>query len=328
MNEQRFKTEYQRSENSVPVNTELKKKLVEMAREYERSESIKPEITISHNSQKKRIRRIITELSAIAACAALCAYTIPKISNQYFDRSIENELIISTEQTESPDSNPGKSDTEQVPSQADASGTADVPVAVKPAPQSDTAGNSAAPTRSNTTARANDNTAAAGSAAPHNNVTESYVPESDKSNQVRSIYTLPNDDSEYSKSELDTRIDTIAKNNSKLKNWDDTLAPYKYDDDIIIGYYKNFSQSVSEYTAAVDDFEKSYGNANDSGQIYEGIEKYDTEIDGILFESCRADYRKAKNYIEMNLADYPTDEQEEMKALEVSVEEDGTEVEE
>ena len=292
MNEQKFKTEYQRSENSVPVNTELKKKLIEMAREYEKSETVVPDITISHTARKKRIRKIITELSAIAACAALCIYTIPKINNQYLEHSDGIEPVISTEEPIPVDYEPEK------------------PSADYSIPTADTKTEPVTSDRSSITkpAKSNNNDIKTTESMPTYDVTEHHTPNTDTTNKGRAGYTSPDDNFEHSKSELDARLDAITRNNKKLEDWNDTLIQYKSNDDIISGYYESFSQSASKYAAAVEDFEKSYGSANDSGQVYEGIEKYDTELDGILFETCRADYRKAKNYIEMNLADYALDE--------------------
>lgn len=101
--------------------------------------------------------------------------------------------------------------------------------------------------------------------------------------------------------ELASRISDISNNLGTLDNWDDILAPYKSADETIAVYYKSFSHSSKQYRTAAADFEKSYGDAEESGTVSEGIEKYDSELQGILFEQCRSDYRKAKNYIELTL---------------------------
>lgn len=107
LRDENFKIEYQASENSVPVNTELKNKLIAMAKVCEKGE-IPKEVSaadiriaeIAENKEKRNICHIIIKTAALAACLAVCVCSIPRVTDIYFNRTADQEPkpgIISTE---------------------------------------------------------------------------------------------------------------------------------------------------------------------------------------------------------------------------------------
>ncbi|MGN0164209.1 MAG: hypothetical protein ACI4EA_11620 [Candidatus Ornithomonoglobus sp.] len=108
LRDEKFKIKYQASENSVPVNTELKNKLIEMAKACENGE-IPEEVSgadiriaeLEQNKEKRNIRHIIIKTAALAACLAVCVCSIPKVTDIYFSRTADQEPepgIISTQE--------------------------------------------------------------------------------------------------------------------------------------------------------------------------------------------------------------------------------------
>ncbi|MGM9936684.1 MAG: hypothetical protein ACI38A_05020 [Candidatus Ornithomonoglobus sp.] len=108
LRDENFKIKYQASENSVPVNTELKNKLMAMAKACESGE-IPEEVSgadikiteLAKNKEKRNIRHIIIKTAALAACLAVCVCSIPKVADIYFSRTGDKEPepgIISTQE--------------------------------------------------------------------------------------------------------------------------------------------------------------------------------------------------------------------------------------
>ncbi|MGN0182614.1 MAG: hypothetical protein ACI4DP_09445 [Candidatus Ornithomonoglobus sp.] len=108
LRDENFKIEYQASENSVPVNNELKNKLIAMAKACENGE-IPEEVSgadikiseITKNKEKRNIRHIIIKTAALAACFAVCVCSIPKVTDIYFGRTADREPepgVISTQE--------------------------------------------------------------------------------------------------------------------------------------------------------------------------------------------------------------------------------------
>ncbi|MGN1116824.1 MAG: hypothetical protein ACI4TH_09660 [Candidatus Ornithomonoglobus sp.] len=106
--DENFKIKYQASENSVPVNTELKNKLIAMAKACENGE-IPEEVSgadikiteIAKNKEKRNIRHIIIKTAALAACLAVCVCSVPRVTDIYFNRAGDREPepgIISTQE--------------------------------------------------------------------------------------------------------------------------------------------------------------------------------------------------------------------------------------
>ncbi|MCH5211298.1 MAG: hypothetical protein J1F01_10105 [Oscillospiraceae bacterium] len=88
MNELELKNAYRVSEDNVPVNSELKQRLITMAKAYDFSEDNEPLIKVvssnPSNIERKRIRRRIIKYAAFAACFAVCAVSVTQIS-KYMD---------------------------------------------------------------------------------------------------------------------------------------------------------------------------------------------------------------------------------------------------
>ncbi|MDD6762194.1 MAG: hypothetical protein PUD92_00905 [Clostridiales bacterium] len=98
LSDENFRREYQASEDSVPVNDELKKRLIAMAKACEKGEMPKEVSSadikadeFASGKEKRNIRHIIIKTAALAACFAVCVCSIPKINDIYFSRTDDNE---------------------------------------------------------------------------------------------------------------------------------------------------------------------------------------------------------------------------------------------
>ncbi len=343
MNEQQFKTEYRRSENSVPVNSELKNRLIEAAKELEASGT--QNIIAPRPVKRNRIRRTVIEFAAVAACAAICVCGIPELGKYFNEPQNPTQATaqpVSETETKKTDEAPfanGTHDTNEastnytVPEAGNASvyaktETPPAPKATKAptakkeaeAKTQKTINAAAAPAKpkSDTVPSAGSDGAAQSEHAPAESPTAA---EGNANGGVREINaaTYPptvteksnTTDNTASRSQLNERLDAMTKSRSKLDTWDAELGRYSGADEAFDGLYSDFKNSATAYLNAADSFERIYKNADESGVIYDGVNKYDNELDAVMFGRCRDSYRKAKNYAEMNISVQNAEKEEE-----------------
>lgn len=290
MTHDNFITEYRSSENSVPVNNELKAKLIEMAKELEDSNNQRAEIKINRT---KRVRHIIMEISAIAACAALCAYAIPHISDRYFERFNTDPIPVVTD-TPAATQTPQKNE-ETIPTER-AENPRIAPESAHPSEQTVTNNKTnAVPAHSQSATEQTEHTDTAPPQRASQSEQESAAP-----NTIRAQEPEKNNTITVTRSDINDCLDRISKNLVKLNTWDDEITPYAASDNTAAQYYSLYTSSCQDFEISAAEFEESYSDTTQSSRMYEGYEIY-TNVLEPKFEDCRASYRKLKNYVEINI---------------------------
>ena len=326
MNEFEFKTAYRASEDSVPVNNELKKKLIEMAKAYDIKEEDTPSIKIvstnntkKNTAEKRRVRSNIMKIAALAACFTLCVVSAPQISRYMDSGEIDPQYPIvgtpvpnngETDNAGQKEENASDNQTNAV-SDGSANGAASnnagglgVSSVGRPAGSNQTGGSGESynPSAEQNGAGANAPTDTSTNNAPNTN-TAVNPPVVDPGKD-----TKPGKDIEPVSGEMTTHdefnnmLEILGNQRSKLSIWETEISPYKDADEFIGMYYESFVISSEKYISAADLFETKYASASDESGYSAAISEYNSALseDSELYSDCRAAYRKAANYIEMN----------------------------
>ncbi len=335
-----FKIEYQASENSVPVNTELKDKLIAMAKACENGEipeeasAVDIRITeIPENKEKRNIRHIIIKTAALAACLAVCVFSIPKVTDIYFNRTEDQEPDPGIIATETPAVNSGETKEEDDPDNTAQEGIekgterindnakggervnnikADSRESEKAVTKN--AGNAAAAVHRENAANpaasaSQDGNAAAGAAAAQSMPEQSgeervNAPEDRAAVNPPEIIKSAEEPEEIltSRDEFNKRLTLLDRQRAKLDAWDEELKPYAGRDETLDRSYADFTGDKDTYNKAADAYTARYGAADAEETLQNGIAEYDSTLgdDSSLFNECRESYRKSANYIEMS----------------------------
>lgn len=307
MNEEMFKNEYRASENNVPVNEELKRMLIEMAKRCE--EGAEPQIsTITINKEnhekRNRVRRAIIRTASLAACLTLCMTSLPKLMS-ITDNSGDTVPYITA--TEAPEQNNTSADKQEEieENNIDKKNTEEKPSAVpsktaKPQKEKNikaVAGITQQPAKTGTLAPAEE-----ADHAPQNGSGDSaIIYEPDMGDKVKADEPHP-EELLTSRDEFNRRLTMLDKQLGKLDSWDSELSKNVGMDERFDGYYDDFSKGCEAYRESAAEYKSEYSDADSEEKLTAGIEEYDNSLsDGSeSFNACRESYRKGANYIEMS----------------------------
>ena len=333
MNELELKNAYRVSEDNVPVNNELKQRLITMAKAYDFAENDEPSIKVissnPNNIERKRIRRRIIKYAAFAACIAVCAVSVTQIS-KYMD---SDEVYPGPPGITTPVPDNGKghegivNDTAGTGQNNNTAGNRQNAVANSGQSGDSGTGRSAGinPTAGMgmSYSASSSATGAEGSYRPSgqtdnipvqsglgtvNNGSGTGAEENPPAASEPGKGTEPGKDIESDKKESNTHdefnsmFETLSGQRSKLTAWDNEIRPLKDADEFISMYYTSFFTSMERYISEADMFESKYSSASDENAYSEAIREYDRNLseDSEIYSDCRSAYRKAVNYIEMN----------------------------
>lgn len=330
LSEEMFKTKYREAEDSVPVNEELKRRLLETARaveagecpaELDREIPVKPTV----RAGTRVIRHNIMKAAALAACLAVCAVSLPRLSDlrggepQPRPAAIAGATAAPTAEPAGETEAPREKEPAETRKPSEPEGEAERTVPRKTAaPKTKPAAEiPAAPkTKSEAEIPAAETKPEAEISAPAEAGTAAE-PETKQENAQREEQPAQSEPEEHppvkvaesgkeellsSRDEFSRRMTLLERQRGKLEDWDAELKVYEGQDEVFDAIYLGFAGDSARYGAAADGYIEKYGGAEDETELQSAIAEYDASLgdEGELFEACRESYRRGANYIEMS----------------------------